>query len=310
MCKRFAPLVFVCIWSTGFIVARAIAPGTDPCLFLTARFGLTALILAALTCVAGLPWPGMRLTLGHLAVGGLYNGVYLAAGYQAVRLGLSPGLMALVGALQPPVTALLAALIWGESFSLRRVAGMGAALGGVGLAVWPALHCGGAPAMPAAALALAGAGVLAVTIGALLQKTGLRATDLRPAGALQHGGAALVTTVLALAWGEHQIAVSLVVLSALAWSVAGLSLGGSMLLVWLLRQGEAARAASLLLLAPPLAAVWGWFFFAAQLNAAQIAGFALALGGIGLARADGAHAPKQGEGDARRSKPAGEGSTG
>jgi len=287
MLKRCAPIFFVCIWSTGFIVARAIAPETDPCLFLTARFGLTALILAAMTGAAGLPWPGLRLTLGHLAVGGLYNGAYLAAGYEAVRLGLSPGLMALVGALQPPLTALLAACFWGESFSLRRGVGMGSALAGVGLAVWPALDSGGAPAMPPAALALAGAGVLAVTVGALLQKTALRDADLRPAGALQHGGAALVTTVLALVWGERQFAVSPNTLSALAWSVAGLSLGGSMLLVWLLRQAEAARATSLLLLAPPLAAVWSWAFFGAQLSAGQIAGFALALGGIGLARADG-----------------------
>ena len=35
--------VFVVLWSTGFVVARAITPFADPNLFLLARFGGTAL---------------------------------------------------------------------------------------------------------------------------------------------------------------------------------------------------------------------------------------------------------------------------
>lgn len=284
MLQRCAPLVFVGLWSSGFIVARAIAPWADPCLFLTARFAVTALILTVLTGAAGLPWPGRRLMLGHLAAGGLSNGLYLAASYQAVRLGLSPGLMALIGALQPPLTAVLAALFLGESFSCRLAAGMGAALAGVGLAVWPALSSGGMATMPPAAFGLAGVAVLAVTIGALVQKTGLAATDLRPAGALQHCGAALITLVLAAVWGEERLPLSATVLAALGWSVAGLSLGATTLLVWLVRQGEAARAVALLFLVPPLAAVWSWLFFGTRLDALQAAGFALALGGLTVAR--------------------------
>ena len=48
-----APALFVLLWSTGFIVARAIAGHTAPALFLTARFALAALLLAALACA----WP-------------------------------------------------------------------------------------------------------------------------------------------------------------------------------------------------------------------------------------------------------------
>jgi drug/metabolite transporter (DMT)-like permease len=286
MLQQSGPLVFICLWSTGFIVARTIAPWADPCLFLTARFAVTTLVLTVMACAAGLPWPGRRLALGHMAAGGLAHGLYLAAGYQAVRLGLSPGLMALIGALQPPLTTVLAAIFLGESLSLRRAAGMGTALAGVGLAVWPALASGGETLLPPTVLALAGGSVLAATLGALAQKTGLAVTDLRPAGALQHGGAALVTLALAAVWGEERFVLSATVVAALAWSVAGLSLGATTLFVWLVRQGEAARAAALLFLAPPLAAVWSWLFFGARLAALQAAGFALALGGIALARAD------------------------
>src|SRR5258706_347368 len=38
--------VFVVLWSTGFVVARAITPYADPNLFLFARFGGTALVVA------------------------------------------------------------------------------------------------------------------------------------------------------------------------------------------------------------------------------------------------------------------------
>jgi hypothetical protein len=41
---RFAiPVIFVLIWSTGFIVGKAVAPHADLQLYLVARFSLTAL---------------------------------------------------------------------------------------------------------------------------------------------------------------------------------------------------------------------------------------------------------------------------
>ena len=43
----FNAVVFVVLWSTGFVVARAIKPYADPNLFLLARFGGTALLFMA-----------------------------------------------------------------------------------------------------------------------------------------------------------------------------------------------------------------------------------------------------------------------
>jgi drug/metabolite transporter (DMT)-like permease len=39
------PFVFVLIWSTGFIVAKAVLPHADLLLFLIARFSLTAIVM-------------------------------------------------------------------------------------------------------------------------------------------------------------------------------------------------------------------------------------------------------------------------
>lgn len=291
MAVFLAPALFVVLWSTGFVVARAIAPYADPCLFLTARFALAGLVLTACALVARVSWPSGRSAAGHLAAGGLLHGLYLAASYRAVGLGLSPGIMALIGALQPPVTALLGAIIYGERLGWRLYLGMAAGLAGVGIVVWPVFAAGGPgspdglPPAPPGALGLALLGVSSITIGALLQKSSLARADLRTAGALQHAGAAIITAGLAILWGEHRFEPSTTILVALAWGVGGLSVGGASLLLWLVRQGEASRAVSLLFLAPPLAAAEAWLLFGARLGPAQLAGFALALGGVVLARA-------------------------
>ncbi len=282
---RLAPALFVLLWSTGFIVARAIAGQADPCLFLVARFGLAALVLALCAVVARASWPRGRQALGHLAAGGLLHGLYLAASYRAVALGLSPGVMALICALQPPLTTLGAGLAFRERVGARLCGGMAAGLAGVALAVWP--REGGLPPAPPAALWLAFGGMAAITCGALLQKTSLSRADLRSAGAVQHAGAAVVALILALAWGEGRFLPTPTVLSALAWSVAGLSVGGAGLLVWLMRRGAAAGATALLFLVPPLAALQAWLLFGARLDAVQGAGFGLALAGVILARGRG-----------------------
>ena len=47
-----APILFVLIWSTGFIVARAVVPHASPELFLSARLVLTAMLLGTTAWVA------------------------------------------------------------------------------------------------------------------------------------------------------------------------------------------------------------------------------------------------------------------
>jgi drug/metabolite transporter (DMT)-like permease len=53
----------------------------------------------------------------------------------------------------------------------------------------------------------------------------------------------------------------------------------------MMRHGEATKVTALILLAPPLAAVQAYLFFRETLSPVQFLGFALALGGVLLARA-------------------------
>lgn len=292
MLASFVPALFVFLWSTGFVVARAIAPYADPNLFLLARFGGTAALFACIALAVRAPWPRGREVGKNLFAGALLQGVYLGAGYWAVAQGVSAGVMALLGALQPLLTAAVAARLFGERLTPRRWAGLALGLAGVVLVLLPKLQSIGHPAGAAApghaapllVVIVAVLSVISITAGTLYQKTSLAQSDIRSASAVQNAGAALVAVVLALTLGETRWIASTTLWVSLAWGIAMLSGAGVTLLVWMVRNGDAARATALLFLAPPLAALESWWLFGETLSPIQIAGFAVALAGVLLAR--------------------------
>jgi drug/metabolite transporter (DMT)-like permease len=300
MLATFAPALFVILWSTGFVVARAITPYADPNLFLIARFGGTAALFACVALAARAPWPRGREIGKHLFAGALLQGVYLGAGYWAVAQGLSVGVMALLGALQPLLTAAFAARLFGERLPPRRWTGMALGLAGVVLVLSPKLlaatHAAHAAsgalanaaahshASPLLVVLVAVVSVGSITAGTLYQKTSLAQADIRSASAVQNAGAAIVAVALALVLGETRWIASPTLWFSLAWGIAMLSGAGVTLLVWMVRNGDAARATALLFLAPPLAALESWLLFGETLTAVQMAGFGVALAGVLIAR--------------------------
>jgi drug/metabolite transporter (DMT)-like permease len=276
------PALFILIWSTGFIVAKLIAPVADPNLFLAVRMTLAALLFLIIALAARAPWPARRDVPKHVLAGVLLQGGYLGGTYWAVAQGLAPGVMALLGALQPLLTAGLAILVLREVPTRRTWLGLLLGLGGVALVMVPGLLARGSTAMPIPVVAVAIAAVLSLTAGTVLQKTSIASADLRASSVLQNAGAAVAVGLLALARGETRWVSGLTVWAALAWAALVLSGLGTFMLVWLIRRGRAANVASILLLAPPLAATESFLLFGDRLTAIQIAGFALALTGVFL----------------------------
>ncbi|TAL96772.1 MAG: DMT family transporter [Paraburkholderia sp.] len=284
-------VLFVVLWSTGFVVARAITPFADPNLFLLARFGGTAALFTLVALATRAAWPRGRDLGKHLLAGALLQGVYLGAGYWAVAQGLSAGVMALLGALQPLLTAAVAAPLLGERLSPRGWSGMALGLTGVALVLEPKLAVAGAgspvphgSAPPWLVIVISVLAVFSITAGTLFQKTSLAKADIRSASAVQNLGAAAVAAVLALALGEHRWISSAPLWASLAWGIVMLSGVSVTLLVWMVRRGDASRATALLFLAPPLAALEGYIGFGEMLLPVQIAGFVFALAGVWLAR--------------------------
>jgi drug/metabolite transporter (DMT)-like permease len=248
--------LFVVIWSTGFVVGRAIVPVASPCLFLTVRFILAAALFTLLALTASVRWPSWRELPRHLLVGVLLNGVYLAGGYWTVAQGLSPAVMALLGTLQPLFTALLAMAILGERPGRLFWYGLLAGMAGVILVLLPALKSAQGTFSPWVA-AVGMLAVLSLTVGTVLQKASIARTDMRASSALQNIGAAVFTCLLALVLQESRWLPGPLLYGALAWAALVLSGAGTGLLLWLVRRGQVAQVATLMYLVPPPGSIRG-----------------------------------------------------
>ncbi|MFN4003111.1 MAG: DMT family transporter [Hylemonella sp.] len=282
---RAMPWVFVLIWSTGFIVARYGMPHAPPLTFLVWRYVLSIVCFLPWIWLARVAWPATRGQWLHLAVTGvLMHAGYLGGVWSAVKAGMGSGLTALIVGLQPVLTA-----IWlsarGSRVTPRQWAGLGLGLGGLLLVVWDRMGGGEVNGLN---LGMAVLALLSITAGTLYQKHFVAPCDVRSANAVQLLAALLVS--LPLAWLEPEVmrwigpdgGLNWELLGAMAWSVLGLTLGGSSLLYLLIQRGAATSVTSLLYLVPPTTALMAWLLFGEPITWLVVSGTALTAVGVGL----------------------------
>lgn len=275
---RAMPVVFVLIWSTGFIVARFGMPNSPPMKFLALRYFLSFVLFGAWAVLARVPLPSDRRQVGHLAVTGvLIHAGYLGGVWTAVKLGMGAGLAALLVSLQPVLTAIWVSS-WGGRVTSRQWAGLALGFGGLALVVWHKLGMG---EIHAANLLCAFIALVSITVGTLYQKRFVAPCDVRTASLAQLAAAFAVTLPLALLETEA-MRWSGELAGAMAWSVLVLTLGGSSLLYLLIQRGAATAVTSLLYLVPPCTAVMAWLLFAEPITALTVAGMALTVFGVSL----------------------------
>lgn len=274
---RAMPWVFVLIWSTGFIVARYGMAHAPPLGFLSLRFALSILCFAVWIAWSRPQWPRQRIQLVHLAVVGLLmQAGYLGGVWSAVKLGAGAGTVALLVGLQPVLTALWLTRHAAQRISSRQWAGVLLGLAGVTLVLWPKLGMG---ELTSQSLSLALLALLSITAGTLYQKRFVGPCDVRCASLVQLLAALLVCAPLAvLESGSIDFEPQLV--GALAWSVLGLTLGGSSLLYLLIQRGAATEVSSLMYLVPPCTALLGWLLFDELFTPIMLLGLAMAAAGV------------------------------
>lgn len=280
-----APALFVLIWSTGWIAAKFIAPFADPLTFLALRFATAGLLLGGLVVVRG-GWPTTPRAAFHAAMSGiLLHALYLGPVWWSIAEGVPAGIAALMAALQPLLTALLAPRLLGESLSRQRQLGIGFGLAGLLLVLLPKLLGLELSALRQAAVPLLvnAAGVVAVTFGTIYQKRFLQGGDLAGITTFQYVGA--LGLILPAAWllEPMRLTVTWTLVLVLAWSVLALSIGAIALFLVLIRRGAVSRAAALIYLVPLVAALQAYMFFGETLDGVQMFGMGLTMAGVALA---------------------------
>ena len=279
--QRVSPLLFVLLWSTGFIGARLGLPHAEPLTFLSLRYVLVITLLTAIALATRAPWPKTARAWLHIGVSGvLVHAIYLGGVFVAISRGLPAGVSSVVVGVQPLLTAALAGWLLGVSVARRQWFGL--ALGFIGVVMVVQAKFGtsfGWSALFPAVLALFG-----ITAGTLYQKRFCPHFDLRTGAVVQFLPTLLLTFVAVTMTESMRIVWTGEFIFALAWLTLVLSLGAMSLLNLLIRRGGAVNVASLFYLVPPTTAMMAWWLFDETLTGVALLGMALAVGGVYLAR--------------------------
>jgi len=276
-----AGALFIFFWASGFIGAKYGLPYAEPFTFLALRFLIAVALLLPAALLWRARWPATPAEFGHVVAAGLLvQSVYLTGVYYAIWHGISTGVIALIGGLQPLLTGVLAAPLLGERVSPRQWLGLVLGFGGLALVVAEKVDFGTGAAIGAA---IGGAGLLGITFGTLYQKRFCAAIDIRAAVTIQNVASALVMLALAAAFESMAVRWTGDFLFALLWTAVGLSVIAIALYYVLVRRGAAARVTSLIYLSPPTTALMGWLVFGETFSALALAGMAVAVAGVALA---------------------------
>lgn len=278
--QRIYPLLFVFLWSTGFIGAKYGLPYAEPLSFLFVRYLAVIALMTAIALLTRAPWPKAPMQWVHIGISGLLvHAVYLGGVFIAIKQGLPAGITALVVGMQPLLTALGAGWLLGERVVGRQWLGL--ALGFVGVALVVSGKFGDTAALgPMLVPALCA--LLGITVGTLYQKRYCARFDLRTGSVIQFVPTALATLPVILLFDGFHVDWTGDFIFALAWLVLVLSIGAISLLNLLIRSGSAVNVASLFYLTPLSTALIAFLMFDEKLGWLAVLGMGLAVSGVYL----------------------------
>ena len=277
--ERFAPALFVLLWSTGFVGAKYGLPYADPFVFLAVRILLAAILLFALARALRMPVRIGRTAVARSGLIGFFlHACYLGGVFYSIAQGLPAGVAAVVTSLQPVLVSVFAVKVLGESLRRVQVIGLLTGLSGVVLVLAPSFDSEiPMPAIIAILVALMGS-----TTATLLQKKLGADIPLISGTAYQYLFSGCVLGIIALATQETSITWSLRFTAAFVWLVLVLSVGAILLLLWLLNTGSAAKVSSLFYLVPPATAIEAFFLFGEKVNTQGFLGIGITALGVWL----------------------------
>jgi drug/metabolite transporter (DMT)-like permease len=281
--KKFAPGLFVLLWSTGFIGVKYGIPYAPPFYFVAIRMAIAALLLFVAISFLRKSQPITRSIIWPSTLIGLtLHGAYLGGCFFAVSRGLPAGVTALIVSLQPVLVSLFAARYLGEPLRARAVFGLLLGLIGLFVVVIPRISITGTNSISLVSIAACVVGLLGGTSGTILQKKYGGAIPTLAGTSIQYAATAVILLMLALIFEEPNISWSIEFIGALTWLVLALSFGAILLLFFLLSHGSAASVSSLFYLVPAVTAIEAYFFFDEHISPVSLLGTLITVIGVWL----------------------------
>ena len=271
---------FVVIWGSGFIATKIGIQYAAPFTFLSLRFAFGILCLIPLVLWLKPAWPKTQREWLHVIIAGLLmHAVHLSGSHYAQYLGMSAGIAAVILALQPLATALIAR---GSGDRVTRLQWFGIALGfaGVALIVW---HKIDVRAVSLGSLVAVVVGLAALTVGTLYQRKFCPTVDLRSSALIQFAVSLVAILPLSIAFEGAKVQWSWPLLGAIAFLVIGASILAVNALHTLMRHGEATRVTSMMYLPPIFAVAMEYLVFSVVPTAISVVGIAVTSVGVAMA---------------------------
>jgi drug/metabolite transporter (DMT)-like permease len=276
----FAPVLFVLLWSTGYVGAKFGLPYAEPFTFLSIRLLLAMFVLLLLALILRERFPNMTQAFHAVIAGLLLHAGYLGGVFLGIKLGVPAGLSAIIVNLQPVLTSSLAARALGEHVSARQWLGLACGFVGVMFAIAEKMT-GFDQVQPLGILACVVA-LLSSTVGTVYQKCFGSSTPLITGTLVQYVASSIVFVIVAFSFEARVVQWTTPFVLTLAWFVGPISLGAILLLLWMIRHGSAARVSSLFYLVPPLTALEAYFLFGERLGWTAFVGLVLTMIGVAL----------------------------
>jgi len=275
----FAPILFVVLWSTGFVGAKYGLPYADPFIFLSVRVLIAALLLFVIAALLKSPIAIGKSAISRSALIGFFlHACYLGGVFFAISKGLPAGVAAVVTSVQPVLVSLLAVRVLGETLKRKQIVGLLLGFGGVITVLAPSFK----EDIPISGVVAILVALLGSTTATLLQKKIGADVPLISGTAYQYLASGLVLGVAAIATGGTRIQWSQEFIITFVWLLAALSVGAILLLLWLLNTGSAASVSSLLYLVPPATALEAFFLFGEKVNTQGLLGIGITALGVWL----------------------------
>jgi drug/metabolite transporter (DMT)-like permease len=274
------PMLFVFLWSTGFIGAKLGLPYIEPMTFLAIRFVACSLLFLPFVLLTTTRWPATWQETAHIGFAGLLmHGGYLGSVFWAISLGVPAGTSALIAGIQPLIVAALAGIVLKENVTPRQWIGLLAGLGGVFLVVVNKLSLSEGSEF---GYVLCFISLFSMSIGTLYQKKYCSDMSLKSGNFIQFVVVSLYFVLLSFVMEEQVITWSAELAFALVWLIFVLSLGAVSLLYVLLRKGAASSVSSLFFLVPPCTAIVAFILFDETLSGNSLIGMVVAIFGVAL----------------------------
>jgi drug/metabolite transporter (DMT)-like permease len=273
----------VLVWGGGYLATKVGIQYAAPFTFLSLRFAFGLACLAPVLLWMRPSWPATPREFGHVVAAGLLmHACQLSGTHYAQYLGLSAGVVAVILASQPVVTALVARRWMHERLAPRQWTGVALGLAGVLLVVW---HKIDVREMTLGALAALVIGLTGVTAGTLYQRVFCPTVNLYSAAWIQFAASLLVLLPLAFAFVGARVAWDWRLAAAIGFLVIFASIFAVNALHTLMRRGEATRVTSILYFTPIVAVALEYLMFGVAPSALTWAGIAVTCLGVALVTA-------------------------